>query len=289
MRQLLKITSIFALALLFTAGTAFAQNESTVDQEGVNSSATVTQNSADDGAKNVADVMQNGLSSSHIAQITQTANQKAADNGIDPNKVDLRQTRQAGYSAEAYIVQGDESTFPSATAGNEVNLRQEGNVRADVQQGRTSTLEGFSGKFAIQRSTGAKSKIDVSSAGGNATVGVDQRGTNHQINATQGAGNNHNAQFLQRGSGHLAQVTQGVTAKEVEVRQYGSSNEAFIAQGQNSLPPGGVQRSNAYVRQDGTNLRTDIVQDGGANTANVTQNGSNGTVAIDQNGGEVYP
>lgn len=283
MRQFLKITSIFALALVFTAGMAFGQddnNEATVNQDGNNSEATVTQTS--DGILNSAVVNQNGGSSNHVAKITQTST--AAESEDDANEVTLNQFRRAGFSSEAYIEQGNTSDFPSARAGNQVNLNQRGNTRADIKQGRTSTLEGYFGDFAIQSSNGAKSTIDVSQAGGDATVGVDQRGTSHEIIATQGSGNNHDAQFLQRGSNHLAKVTQDVTGKEAEVRQFGSGHETVIAQGLESS--GGVQSSVAYVEQNGVNHRTDVIQNGGWNDADVTQTGSNGTVTINQTGSE---
>ena len=106
MRQLLKITTTFALALVFTAGMAFGQspgddNEAEVNQDG-NSEAVVNQNATVSDASNDAFVDQAG--NGNVAKITQTDNGGSQNLGTSGNEVDLRQTQNSNGSSQAWLM-----------------------------------------------------------------------------------------------------------------------------------------------------------------------------------------
>jgi hypothetical protein len=295
MRQLLRITTTFALGFFLTVGMAFGQgpapeagddNEAIVEQEGNNAEVEITQTAVTSGTKNFADIDQDGAVN-HIAKITQTTGNGDTGLGEDTgNDAYLDQNERGGARSRAFIVQGQSSPPSKSGQGNELRLEQTGNNLANVTQAKESTLEGYFGDRAIQRSVGgtALNEIDVSQTGNEEIVGVDQRGSGHYVEADQGAGNRHEAQLLQRGTNQLARVTQSTSRKFADVKQYGSDNEVAIAQGLQNVE--NVERSSAFVLQDGINNRTDVIQNGGDNLADVLQSGSNGEVTVNQTGTE---
>ncbi len=231
MRQLLRITVTFALALVFSAGMAFGQsNETTVDQVGDDHDANVTQQ----GGNNDADVTQlNNANQKFVEGLARdvlgggTILNEFTPSGNGENFLRLLQD---GADNEADVQQAGEL--------NEIFLDQSGGAFAEVDQGGTGNLlDGFAGD-AIQR---MGSELNLSQDGNNNTLLLNQEGGINEANLLQ-VGNGFGvisdgatAYIDQDGGGNVLEGIDETKALqsgnfELDLTQTGSNNEAYIRQ-----------------------------------------------------------
>jgi len=149
MRYLLKITTTFALALVFTAGMAFGQtNETTIDQDDANNTATVNQVKKD----NLAAVTQSG-------NATNTANiQQVLRNG---NTAELNQ--ENGASAEIWTAGATVKGYDDAVA-DQINTGDGPNTLTIASENNATT-----GLYEVDQLAGGN-VIDINRIGGTGSV-----------------------------------------------------------------------------------------------------------------------
>jgi len=301
MRQLLKITSIFALALVFTAGMAFAQeDEATVTQKGGNSSnADITQTTGqpNDGNGKEATVLQVG--NGHDVSITQSYTGIGSEE--DQSFADVIQ--RVG-NAKAEINQSSDGKAYT------LKLTQTGNNFADIDQEGPSVISGFFGDRARQRNTGGATGVKNTlvldfDQGSSNNAGVRQVGQGNEAYATSGGLNTIN--FRQIGNYNFLDVEAGKNSSVTAEQIGGNENVARLDQEDGSSGNG----ASATVFQDGFRNRlagTDgkftfakqgagaelgLTQVGNDNLAevdqassdvtNITQRGNSHTATVDQN------
>jgi hypothetical protein len=256
MRYFAKITTTFALALVFSAGIAQAQTsgfnaEVQLDQVGQGNNATVTQEVND-----FADIYQEGGA---LAVINQGFNENGDSNGKGPNTVVVD---QFGANAAAYIDQ--------KRGKGEVYLKQEGNTYTDYDDLKKGDLKGYTDKTANQVSEGEQTRMDIDFGGtpyGKARV--DQYGENNIINVDVSGGSFAPTVKVRQGKEESFSRDNEVqidTPDFVDVSQTGMGGHfAEVNQGGNGT---------ATVTQSGSMHRTVVNQTGGSSTANITQTGT---------------
>jgi len=272
MRQLLRTTATFALALVFSAGMAFGQvnNEADVTQNSSNSQATVTQT----GADNFTDVEQNVKSK---AVITQT--------GDNNDVLDLNQTNSSGASG-----------FNNTALVDQVG---DGNVLG----GATSfeTVDGIT----RQRSTfGSSTFLDLDQLGdnhrtnlfqqGDMTANIEQRNDGSGIGSNQGntatviqqafGGGGTNLDLLQAGLKNTSKIVQKGGDNDADIFVTGNNNEVDAAQrnGLNQLYLNMEDAAGTVGFDNGNTV--DIDQTGGSGLIDAGINGSSNTVTVTQSG-----
>lgn len=222
MRQLLKITTTFALALVLTAGMAFGQAEqsTTVDQSGDRNDATVEQMTQ----TNESDVYINQSGSRNVGNITQQYGQF--------HDADLNQSGSRNY---AELVQDNTNTT--------ADLDQEGSRNViDADQRNYEFTFGYAGTAYLDiYQSGDRNNASVSQDGrGQMTGIVSQNGSRNYVELSQmtpgGEGVSESvsnyANFDQNGFKNDAFVTQsGDKINEAWVNQSGSHNSVSITQG----------------------------------------------------------
>ncbi|MEF8866670.1 MAG: hypothetical protein V5A20_13005 [Salinibacter sp.] len=306
MRQFLKITSLFALALVFTAGMAFGQdvNEATVDQGGSGSDADITQNvNGADNSSFDANVRQRGGS--------QTVTIKQLDsNPNDPGGSGIADVIQLGADGgnEALVDQ-------NRTRGAEAFLKQVGaNNEATAAQGAGDVLRGYDGTNTSRGSERAlqvgientlevfqsRDPDDFTSLGESFNMARVTQDGNYNNAFIEQNGNGNEANLLQDGGLNEAQIQQLFPSNSniADVQQLGVSNKAYTFQNSGS---GGSFKSKVEILQDGdtnfantrqlngadTNPNTiDIDQLNNNNFADVVQDGPGHSATITQTGGQ---
>jgi hypothetical protein len=223
MRHLLKITTTFALAILFMAGTAFAQsnNDAQIDQTGDENSANV-----DQGGNSVADLRQEGnLNEIDLAQ--EGFGVAGQDTEID----------QVGNRNEADVTSSSGNGLQGN--GNELDIVQRGNLNTF----ETPTMQGYINDYDVEQVgnknyASIETRFGAGSQVGESTINIIQKFGNSNsgtISATSG-GNNHALEIKQKfGDFNEASITHqlpqgasGVDGLVGRVTQFGNSNEATI-------------------------------------------------------------
>ncbi len=269
MRQLLRVTATFALALVFSAGMAFGQSQQFEEkdiQKGVNE-AQIDQADADNSDATIRQESEQKLG---------RINQSGGDNlgtviqlGANKSIVELEQTLG---SAEANInVDVAKGKFSS------VRLYQEGNNFADIDVTRNDEVSGVDGNdFAKQINTGGKG------------------GDVNDLNVTQESGSDLYA--LQEGEGNDMTVDQDGVGS-FEGRQVGDENTIDFT-GEHGFTTFGnfVKQfgdlNEARVNQTGKKAKVTATQNGDGNVLKgigddtVTQ-GAGATLRVTQSGGDI--
>ena len=257
MRQLLKITSIFSLALLFMVGTAFAQsgdNTGKITQDGDDSRAIIDQvgnsqfakidQSVSFGAGNEATVDQyNGDDNAAVVNQSEEAYADIDQQGAD-NSVNLS---QGGLNEARVIQEGDGNSLSGYDGGttarqlngtgifsgqkNDLFLRQEGanNSTGLLQQGGDAgvVLDGDNNTLGVRQKAPSGDKQD-------ATVNVT--GSSNNIDVFQGvqfglgSGNNQATVLIENGSSNFVDVDQRTPNGTARVEIDGASNVSRIDQ-----------------------------------------------------------
>jgi hypothetical protein len=224
MRYFAKITTTFALVLVFSAGMAFGQsnNNAEIDQTGDDNSAEVEQ-----GGNSVADLRHAGdLNDINLAQ--EGFGLAGQDTKIDQvgnrNEVDVTSSSGNG-------LQGN---------GNELDILQRGNQNTF----ETPTMQGFNNDYDVEQ-VGNKNYANIETrygAGGQvgeSTINIIQKFGNRNsgtISATSG-GNNHVLEIKQKfGSSNVASITHQLPTEEESgvdgivgrVTQFGNNNFASV-------------------------------------------------------------
>jgi len=295
MRQLLKITSIFALALVFSAGMAFGQdsddrNRADVDQGGNGSEATVTQTLGGDKGFNTANVFQrDGAQTATIRQTTPSGdgNSEALADvqqlGSGGNNALVDQTRRGG--AEAFLKQyGSDNNADVAQTGEDVLKGYDGTNNSlgserAIQLGNSNDLQVFQGRnpgdFSFVTNSNHEARVTQN---GNSNEGfIEQQGANSV------------AKLLQDGAMNEATIQQGGEAKprnqsngaSADVQQLGQSNEVYSLQWEKD--------GEVNILQDGSSNFVRSLQGGSSfdngNTLTVNQVSDNNYVKSTQTGG----
>jgi len=215
MRQLLKITSIFALALVFTAGMAFGQNnEATIDQDDANNTATVNQVKNN----NFADVTQSGdnTNTANIQQVIQDGNV-------------ARLIQDNGASAEIWTRGATVKGYDDAFA-HQINTGEGSNTLNIASENNATT-----GLYEVDQLAG-DNVIDIDRIGGTGNVHVRALQSSSSNNATIDLKDSPFVEVRQTGSGsHEATITTsrgGENGPEntVSVDQSGFDNATTVNQ-----------------------------------------------------------
>ena len=200
MRQLLKITATFALALVFSAGMAFGQsNDATVTQEGDNHLADIEQI----GGDNTADVLQKNFGASHEANVYQDGDDNTANvlsqGGVGTNEVDVD---QVGDENAATVDQYWGSNTGTVDQNGTSNRAFVGHRGAFSSYAEIMQKNGGNNNAEIYSSSDASNPIEDSAAR------ILQDGSSNQGVIRQSSGSLHSAAIEQLGSGNTAQITQ---------------------------------------------------------------------------------
>jgi len=303
MRKLLRTTFTFALALVFTAGLAFGQqNQSSIAQTGNSSTATVSQS----GQGNYSQLKQ---SDDFIGGHTATVQQ------VGSNNYSNIQTQNGGGTAEVYMegdgntledwstrqrgglganqknsrtffdldINGDQNTvgmtqeFGDGTvdidgSGNEVGLRQLANANYQVGDFHTAFI----------KVGGNDNIVDVNQArdGGGSVGGTGGKGNGATVEILRGDLNELDVQ--QGGSRNKQTIEVDGSSNTYTAKQFGTGNALYLnSRGTGPGAPGGAGgvNSNTFtMTQDGSSNLVDAGIDGVDNTVDIVQNGSNNSV-----------
>ncbi len=265
MRQLLRITATFALALVFSAGMAFGQsNTSTVDQTGEDHSADVIQN----GGNNTVDLEQ-----------ADTDLSDGVTNNMEAN------VRQKFSGNEAYIDQkGRAGVIGPGKSTADADVDQVGNNNfLDLDQGP------FFGKHSAdidQLGNNNTVRLRTSNGGGEADVYFDGN-RNRLTRATRGGNLLSGQQLKQSNPGNDLDVTvvgdgNKLGAQQQDTGTSGATLDIDITGDNNFVPT--FQGKSSSVGS-AVNSTIDItVDDGNSNFLQASQVGANNTATIDLNG-----
>ena len=299
MRQLLRITATFALALVFSAGMAFGQsNTSTIDQTGEDHSADVIQN----GGNNTVDLEQadtdltDGVDNSmeadvrqkfdgNEAYIDQEGSEGGANKGIASAEVDQVGNNNYLDLEQGPFFRGHSADIDQLGNNNTVRLRTsngggEADVYFDGNQNRlTKATQGgnlLSGEQLTQKNPG--NDLDVTVVGDGNKLGAQQKDTGNSGGATLDidiTGDNNFVPTFQgkdpsRGVGSAAFSTIDITVDDgdsnfLRASQVGANNTATI-------DLNGISNDNqAVINQLSPGNTATITVDGASNTATVRQ------------------
>jgi hypothetical protein len=265
MRQLLRTTATVFVALVFTAGMAFGQdNESVVEQQGSQNATSVTQQ----GTDTFADVSQDGTGNS--GTILQNGK-------IDASERDVAQTdlNQSGTRNSARIEQI--RTDFDANAPLKVELTQEGRQNAAniFQKGRgdgaTGSMSGVGNVLDVDQ-IGQFGEFRFTVEGRNNYVRGYQKGVNDTEITVDGRGNSFFAEQYQ-GRNEIGGEIVG-SRNDVDVYQNGSGNEVVGSSGKPFTRDG--------LLVNGSNNALNITQTGNGQLSQVTQSGSGNSATITQ-------
>jgi hypothetical protein len=249
MRQLLRITATFALALVFTAGMAFGQSPSQLDQ-------------ADRDAANNFSYIEQVQGDGHTATVEQAGTGNEAILVQSPFLGNLRGPNN-DYQITGTIKQTGEGNFTwLAQGGNDT-----GNPTASVQiQGNNNSVGNGEGGRARQegnselnvRMLGNQNELDVGSAGG---PGGEQTASVANIDI-EGDGN-----VFDLAQKQAERFNRHLTDADID----GNNNDIQVGQGSVGAN---------FDQQRGNEAQIDVF--GNMNTVTVTQNGT-GTQVSDNN------
>lgn len=211
MRQLLKITATFALALVFTAGMAFGQNNANVEQRGGNqNNATITHSN-----------------SGNDSRILQVGSHNRAT--VEANAGYFTDQDQIGNRNVANI-----ETFDHGGPGNiKVTQFQRGNRN-------NANVEGFGKQIAFQKQVGNRNDADIKGRSGRAQVNRQKQIGNRNRALLRFSGNAKEgfARQLQDGNDNrslLKDYTSDGGSKTTAVtKQYGDQNDVVSNMGGNN-------------------------------------------------------
>lgn len=298
MRQLLKTTSLFALALVFAAGTAFGQNTLNVTQTGDGNlvesldDMTATQD-ASEGGSNVANITQTGAFDdgkvfSHTARIGQVSEEGA------PNQISLNQFSASNALGPAG---NQEAVLKQEGAGNTIDGTQSSrsSAFANVLQDGNGNSATFNNGKNLNVDQIGNNNTAISRGGGDVTQ--YQEGNR---NTAENVGNS--AYQYQKGDDNTAVSTSFVSGTATTQEQYGDWNESYFrnlrggdSNSATSIQTGNYNEVEANWNQNGGNslmveqtssmsagmsggnfADVDFLSEG--NTVNITQDGLSNTV-----------
>ncbi|WP_103029727.1 hypothetical protein [Salinibacter altiplanensis] len=293
MRQLLKTTSLFALALVFTAGMAFGQdNTSTVDQTGDDHSADVIQN----GGSNTVELEQadtdlgDGVTNNMTANVRQKfdgneayIDQKGNSGLIGPGKstadaevdqvgnnnyLDLDQGPFFGNHSADIDQLGNNNTIRLRTSngGGEANVYFDGNQNKLVRSNSSGQI--LSGEQVVQKNGSGRTQfIDITVDGNANKIGADQQSGNGTDELTIDI----------MGSDNFVPTYQGAKNGDIDITVADGYNN-FLKAVQNG------NNSTATIDLNGVsdNNRTVINQSSAGNTATITVDGASNTATVQQ-------
>ncbi|WP_263831162.1 hypothetical protein [Salinibacter sp.] len=293
MRQLLRITATFALALVFSAGMAFGQsNTSTVDQTGEDHSADVIQN----GGNNTVDLEQadtdlsDGVTNNMEANVRQKfsgneayIDQKGEAGLIGPGKstadadvdqvgnnnfLDLEQGPFFGKHSADIDQLGNNNTvrLRSSNGGGEANVYFEGNQNKLVRSNSSGQI--LSGEKVVQKNGSGRTQfIDVTVDGNANKIGADQQNGNGTDELTIDI----------VGSENFVPTYQGAKSGDIDITVADGYDNFLkaIQTGNNStatIDLNGMSDGNqAVINQSSAGNTATITVDGMSNTATVQQ------------------
>ena len=254
MRQLLKITATFTLALIFTAGIAFGQsNETDITQLTDKNDATVQQ----DGEENVADILQKGANK-NTATIRQSSDPSA--DGVIESTI-----RQVGFNNFAMTNASRKNDRSSTTSQKQFGNRN----RAFINQDEGTSPDGNEGITLTQYQDGNRNLARMS---GGDSYNAEQRQIGHRNVATT-SGNGKNADVFQR------QVGDDNVARQEGNMSFAGSDQIQLGDDNRSLLYGIGHEPNSnesYLTR----------QDGSDNLARLDANGNGGVLEVRQTGPE---
>jgi hypothetical protein len=294
MRQLLRITATFALALVFTAGMAFGQtnNKATVDQNSSGSQATITQTGKDNlvtgkGAKASSGVVQTNKSKAVVNQVGDDNQVSGLYQGGNPaifnelssgfnNVAEIDQKGDDNFFGNAknsLTLQGSRSIGPAELDLDQIGdrhsteLNQRGRTDADIEQrNKGSGIPVGSGNTATVKQS------DFSGNGTGTNLELLQVGLRNTSDITQGGRGpftptNNDAKIFVTGNGN-----------EVDAEQLRSDNDLYLNM-EDAAGTAGFDNGNTVdVDQTGGNGLIDGGIDGSFNTVTVKQSGFSNTV-----------
>jgi hypothetical protein len=293
MRYFAKITTTFALALVFTAGMAFGQsNTSTVDQTGDDHSADVVQN----GGNNTVDLEQadtdlsDGVTNNMEADVRQKfdgneayIDQKGSEGLIGPGKstadaevdqvgnnnfLDLDQGPFFGNHSADIDQLGNNNTVRLRTSngGGEANVYFDGNQNKLVRSNSSGQI--LSGEQVVQKNGSGRTQfIDVTVDGNANKIGADQQNGDGRDELTIDI----------VGSDNFVPTYQGAKNGDIDITVADGNNNFLkaIQTGNNStatIDLNGISDGNqAVINQSSAGNTATITVDGMSNTATVQQ------------------
>ena len=298
MRKLLRTTLTTTIALLFTVGVAFGQqNDAEVTQQGQDNDASLTQEHQGSSGQNFIDVYQEGTSNS-IDNFSQygsgndaTVDQNGVSNTVRNNPEQGAQSgipgggpNGASYNGLVTIDQDGEGNtvwdLDQIGSQNTAHIRQEGEDNfADVET-QYSVNDMQEGNLAEITQTGNRNVVGNDRAPGNR--GIHQQGTSNELSLTQTGNDNvgglktlSEAGISSLGPNGLVGGGEQFGGRQALV-QAGEGNSLTISQdGQDKIE---------FVLQNGVGNTGTITQLGGAasNQASLVQRGSNNTATVTQ-------
>ena len=212
-----KLFASTALALVLSAGAAFAGPTATITDAGDSNVSTVTQNAGVSAATD-ATITQRDASSANQAYITQ------AGAGENNGTID-----QAGAANYANVSQDDVGgSVGSVSLSSTVDVKQDGNDIANVTQGGGHHHDAL----ITQGGAAGSNRADVSQNGNNIYAYIDQVGDGNYANFNQSGAGGVAASAWQSGSLNHAYVTQtGAGFEYLEVTQAGTAGLVSASQG----------------------------------------------------------
>ena len=255
MRQLLKITTTFALALVFSAGMAFGQ-DADITQRSSQNDATVEQSDGDD----VADVLQNGIDNEATAS-------QGGGSYIDQVQVGNNNEAFGSHSGDTYLIQEQRGNQNEAYAWAESDATVTQEQLGSENLARVGQSGGKYGPTTINQSS---------------DVRQFQSGDRNlaEIEVRQGNGRNNSFGQRQSGNSNTAKILDVGSGNTVTQIQVGNNNESVVGARNADPQLGGADvfteqrghRNSAIVGGGVGSYDATIQQFGNDNTATVTQN-----------------
>jgi hypothetical protein len=274
MRQLLRITTTLAFALVLTAGMAFGQdNTADVEQSG-GSTADIDQTSG--GPTNVVQGLRGGSTMSSGNALTQESGANLV----------VTQTPRGGQSAGHLLEAEQEGTgghrikARQAGAAHTATIDQTGSGSNLVLMNQETTLSSDGNDAYILQNGGdwVRGGSSANVAPVNSGNRALQNGSGNDLSVTQRTGNNSLA-VAQNGDYHIIDLNQ-LRSSRAEIDQSGSSNS--VAANKDGSGTFTSRNAEVYVVQDGgdsvyggqTGFTSDVAyidQSSGSNEANLVQ------------------
>ncbi|WP_043551555.1 hypothetical protein [Salinibacter ruber] len=281
MRQLLRITATFALALVFSSGMAFGQsnNEADLSQTSSESRATITQSGDNytelkQQATSKATITQTG-EGNEVNQFVQKAGPVVRKNRGGGEFVNLANIDQIGNDNTVGSRYGATETQSAAFGGggkltldqfgdkNELKIVQNGKATATITQknGGGNSREGNTAKVDQNPLNASGSTLEL------VQVGLENESVINQNAATNGVGNFANIDVA--GVGNEVDADQGTKGTQSD------DNDLYLNMQDSRNTAGGGQRYNTVdIDQNGGDGTVDAGISGRVNTITVTQSGS---------------
>jgi len=275
MRQLLKITATFALALVFTAGTAFGQNFVDLDQS---DGSTANINQVVGNGSNTVEGLRGGSISSGDAftqeggsslKATQKVFGGSASHLIEGEQegsghtITALQVGKSGQSATIdqtgsnNVARTWQKTGQSGVNGNRANVKQQGGDKLLGSIQASGTVN-FTQAHPQARQVGVDNFLNIRQRAGSNKLYSQQLGDENDIAMNQKFSSV--AEVLQDGSNNSVAKNKSGNGifqsrnAELYVQQTGSGNSVYGGQTNNSVT------STAYIVQDGMTNTARLVQ-----------------------------